>query len=85
MPVKELLEANPELIAKVKLLAGRIAWQRASSDGWYYSELLTQPINGDKPRLRCEMYWQERGAALWGESFNSAAEAIAWAYAEGRL
>ena len=68
MSMTELLQANPALISEVKALPGGLIWQQESRDGWYYFERTHPPIGKRESVFVCEIYWQERGAALWGES-----------------
>lgn len=73
--LSKLLVDMPELLEEIRRLRGRIRWARDTPDGRY----IIRNSRG------AEFYYQERGAALWGEGFPSEAEAVAWAFAEGFL
>ena len=71
----EVLAAHPALLERLRQLPVGFSWVRETSDGWY---LLASGWNW-------QFLFQERGAATYGESFPTLAEAIAWGYAKGLL
>lgn len=72
--LSDVLAADPVLLDRIRVLPVAFSWTAGSADGWY---LL-------KRGERWDFHWQERGAALHGETFESLAAAIAWGF-EQRL
>ncbi len=67
-----ILNGQPDLAEKLPRLPGGLRWQACTQDGWY---LLARPYGW-------EFFYQERGSAIWGETFRTFAEAVAWTYEE---